>query len=129
MQCPLVELGLFTKIGRDRYVRTAPPRTRLHRDAVLYVLLDQLEKRKREGGVRQVSLQDLLEAPCGPGRIFHLDYTGLNLYLDELERDGSLKVQRTAGLNMVVPAEGLTALQVAERYYEGGKKDGTAAVS
>ncbi len=113
MQCPLAGLGLFSHRSQDRYERTAPPPSRLHRDAVLFVLLDRMGKRK------QISIQDLLTEPCNAGRIFHLDAYRLNTYLDELQADGLLVVQRTAGLNMVQPRSGISALTVAQRYYEG----------
>lgn len=112
MQCPLADLGLFTRRARDRYERTAPPPSRLHRYAVLYVLLDRMGQRK------QVSIQDLLQEPCNVGRIFHLDSYRLNTCLDELQADGLLTVQRTAGLNMVQPSAGLDAQEAAVRYYE-----------
>lgn len=111
MQCPLVALGLFTKTARSTYEVTIPTAANLHAQAVLYVLLDRMQERE------SISLEKLLNEPCNVGKVFHLNAYRLNAYLDELQAEGVLEIQRTAGLNMVYPKTNLTAIDVAAKYY------------
>lgn len=111
MQCPLVSLDLFSKTARNTYEATMPPAVKLHAQAVLYVLLDRMHGRE------SISLEKLLHEPGNAGRVFHLNAYRLNTYLDELQAEGVLEIQRTAGLNMVYPKAGRTTLDVATDYY------------
>lgn len=110
MQCPLVALGLFEK-GKDMFERTIPSPEKLHPYVVLYVLISAL------GNRTSISLDKLLTEPNNVGKILHLNNYHLNAYLDRLQADGLLTVQRTAGLNMIYPAADLTALDVVNQYY------------
>lgn len=110
MQCPLATLDLFAKTSRF-YERTIPSQEKLHPYAVMYVLLSAL------GNRTSISLDKLLTEPLNVGKVFHLNAYRLNMYLDSLQADGMLTIQRTAGLNMIYPAEGLTAIEVAKKYY------------
>ena len=112
MLCPLTVLGLFRKTSRDTYESTVPSQSLLHPYAVMYVMLNAWGQ--REG----VSIDRLLSEPCNAGRVFHLNAYRLNQYLDQLQASGMLTIQRTAGLNMVYPAQDLTALDVVQKYYE-----------
>ena len=111
MQCPLASLELLTRTARSTYERTTPPASKLHALAVLYVILSQMKGRD------SISLDRLLVEPCNAGKVFHLTPYRLNSYLDELQAGGYLTIQRTAGLNMVYPTAGLTALGIAQEYY------------
>ena len=110
MQCPLTALDLFAKTS-DTYERTIPSPEKLHPYAVLYVLLNAMGDRKG------ISLDKILTEPNNVGKVLHLNAYRLNMYLDALQADGMLTVQRTAGLNMIYPAEGLSAIDVAQKYY------------
>lgn len=111
MQCPLTALDLFSKSSRDTYERTIPPVTKLHPFSVLYVMLSA------HGGRDGISLDKLLTEPCNVGRIFHLNAYRLNAYLDELQANGMLTIQRTAGLNMIYLNKDLTPIDVVNQYY------------
>lgn len=111
MQCPLAALNLFVKTSKNTFERTTPPASKLHALSVLYVMLSQMGERD------SISLDKLLTEPCNAGKIFHLTSYRLNTYLDELQAGGYLSIQRTAGLNMVYPTPGLTAIGIAQDYY------------
>lgn len=111
MQCPLAALDLFTRSARDTYERTIPSVAKLHPYSVCYTLLNAMGNRK------SISLDKLLCEPNNVGKLYHLNAYQLNAYLDDLQANGLLTVQRTAGLNMVYPLEGLTALEIVQRYY------------
>lgn len=110
MQCPLAALGLFDK-STKYFERTMPSAEKLHPYAVLYVMLSAMGERTG------ISLDKLLTEPLNVGKILHLNAYRLNAYLDSLQADGMLNIQRTAGLNMIYPKEGLTLLEVARKYY------------
>ena len=113
MQCPLVSLGLIIESSVGLYEMAAPLRSRLHPRMVLYMMLDRLETL----GESSVSLDRLLNEPCQVGKVFHLSSHHLLGYLDDLQSDGCLTMQRTAGLNMIYPNAQLTSLSVAQDYY------------
>lgn len=113
MQCPLAGLGLFSQTGSGLYEVTTPLHSKLHPLMVLYVILDQLQAKKADS----ISLEKLLNDPCNVGRVFHLNAYQMLGYLDELQSEGSLTVQRTAGLNIIYPQTDLSAQQVAEKYF------------
>lgn len=113
MQCPLAGLGLFSQTGSGLYEATTPLHSKLHPLMVLYVILDQLQAKKADS----ISLEKLLNDPCNVGRVFHLNAYQMLGYLDELQSEGSLTVQRTAGLNIIYPKTDLSAQQVAEKYF------------
>ncbi len=113
MQCPLASLGLFSQTGSGLYESTTPLHSKLHPLMVLYVILDQLDVKKADS----ISLEKLLNDPCNVGRVFHLNAYQMLGYLDELQSEGSLTVQRTAGLNIIYPKMDLSAQQVAEKYF------------
>lgn len=113
MQSPLVSLGLFSQSSNGIYEATTPLRSKLHPKMVLFVILDQLQANQASS----ISLDKLLNDPCNVGRVFHLNAYQLLGYLDELQAEGHLTVQRTAGLNMIYPRTTMTAQQVAESYY------------
>lgn len=110
MQCPLAALELFCKASQY-YERTIPSPEKLHPYAVMYVLLSALGNRS------SVSLDKLLTEPMNVGKVLHLNAYRLNTYLDSLQANGMLTIQRTAGLNMIYPAEGITAIDVVKEYY------------
>lgn len=111
MLCPLTSLGLYAKPSKDTYEYTIPPQSRLHALAVLYVIIDRMQGRD------SISLEHLLRESCNVGRTFHLDMYRLNVYLDQLQADGYLSIQRTAGLNMVYPKTDMSPAQIAQSYY------------
>ena len=111
MQCPLAALNLFTKTTRNIYECTMPPPSKLHALAVLYVMLRQMQGRE------SISLDRLISEPCGVGKVFHLTPYRINAYLDELQAAGYLRIQRTAGLNMIYPSPGLTPMGIVQEYY------------
>ncbi len=113
-QSPLASLGLFSQIGSGLYEATAPSRSKLHPQMVLYVILKCLQDNHADN----VSLDKLLNDSCNVGRVFHLNAYQLLGYLDELQTNGDLTIQRTAGLNIIYPKNNLTSLQVAENYYK-----------
>lgn len=111
--CPLTVLGLFEKTSRNTYERTVPAVSKMDPLAVLYVILDNLR------GEKGVPFNTVMSERGNAGCIFHLTPYLLNVCLDELQARKLLEFQRTSGLNMIYPKEGLKAIDVAELHYTG----------
>lgn len=113
--CPLTELGLLQKSAekKNAYIKTAPSKYALDMLVVLYVIVDNMSDEKK-----YVSIDDLVSAPNNIGRVFNLDRTKINEYLDQLRAAGYITINRTAGLDMVYYNQDYTAPELMEKYYE-----------
>ena len=81
---------------------------------MLYSLIKFFEKKE----VDSIGIDELLNSPMSPGRILNLKRMALNEYLDHLEGQGYLTVNRTAGLDMVYLKKNIPLNEIVEKYYE-----------
>ena len=109
---PFAQLGLLKK-DRNNYIKTQPDKDKLCDDAVLYSLIKFFEKKE----VDSIGIDELLNSPMSPGRILNLKRMALNEYLDHLEGQGYLTVNRTAGLDMVYLKKKIELKEVVSNYY------------
>lgn len=113
MICPFSDLGLIKKIninGREEVIyKTIPDKNKLDRLIVLYVIIDNL------GEKTSTTIKSLIEDENNIGKIFNLDKNSVNSYIDILENEGYLRVNRTAGLNTIYPTE--LAVDILNKYY------------
>ena len=102
LHCPLAELNLLSK-SRNIYSRNEIKENDISSLAVLFGICGYLEKTGliEENGRTSVSIEKLLEDENSPGRIFGLGRIVLNDSLDRLEHEGYLRIDRTAGLDIV----------------------------
>jgi len=114
--CPLSELELIKKIGKDLYEKNKPPYRKLNYLIVYYIIKNITST---EGAI---SIDELLIAENGPGRILNLDKNLLNEYLDEIRNKGLIYINRTAGLNMLYLKENMSLSDIFVEYFEGGTK-------
>ena len=110
---PFAQLGLLKK-DRNNYIKTQPDKDKLCDDAVLYSLIKFFEKKE----VDSIGIDELLNSPMSPGRILNLKRMALNEYLDHLEGQGYLTVNRTAGLDMVYLKKKIGLKEVVSNYYK-----------
>ena len=110
---PFAQLGLLKK-DRNNYIKTQPDKDKLCDDAVLYSLIKFFEKKE----VDSIGIGELLNSPMSPGRILNLKRMALNEYLDHLEGQGYLTVNRTAGLDMVYLKKKIGLKEVVSNYYK-----------
>lgn len=73
-----------------------------------------------ENKTNSISIASLLEDAKGPGKVLQLKRAALNEYLDKLDNYGYIRLNRTAGLDMVYKNEEKDwgPYEVAELYYE-----------
>ncbi len=121
IDCPLGELGLVaveSRIGNTYSLRKTPPSlATLPPLLVLYCVCALAQAREDLGN--EIKLGELLDAPCSPGKVYNLDAVGLLTKLYELENDGYIRINRTAGLDVIRLCEpGMTAEDCLARYYD-----------
>lgn len=110
---PLSELGLLKKNNRGNYEKCTPPKEVLNKYAILYVLKQNLDSDKTS-----VSIDELWKAPNNIGRVFNLNRSTINEYLDQLRAMNLITINRTAGLDMVYINTNMTATDIMIEYYE-----------
>lgn len=113
MISPFSDLGLLKKEsirGKEEIIyKTVPYKNKLDKLIVLYVIMDNLKNRK------STTIKNLIEDENNIGRVFNLDKNSINSYIDKLEDDGYLRVNRTAGLNTIYPTD--LATDILDKYY------------
>ena len=113
MICPFTDLGLLNKVnikGKEEVIfKTIPNRNKLDRLIVLYVILNNI------GNDSSTTIKSLIEDENNIGRVFNLDKNSVNYYVDLLEDEGYLSVNRTAGLNTIYPTD--LAVDILNKYY------------
>lgn len=111
---PFTELGLVKKVKgkrkEDIIIKTSPNKKNIDKLVILYVMLDQLKVSNT------VTVERLLEDKCNVGKVFNLDKSTINEYIDDLESEGYITVNRTAGLNTIYFNEA-TKEEVLVKYY------------
>lgn len=115
LSCPMTELGLIRKSVNKKgtYVKTSPTRELLDKMAVLYVIVDNIEK-----GKDSVSVDSLINDANNIGKVFNLDRVLVNEYLDQLRVSSYITLNRTAGLDMVYISADRTPQDIMREYYE-----------
>ena len=114
IDCPLGELGLIDVLGRDKrnYKKAISTAESLCPYALLAIISEQAKGRE------EISLNELLTAPCGIGRVFNLDAITMLDALYRIEKQGAIRISRTAGLDVLRIMEKRSFLEWVDRYYQ-----------
>ncbi|MGL6292003.1 DUF4007 family protein [Eubacterium aggregans] len=67
---------------------------------------------------KEIQLNELLTAPCNIGRVFNLDSVTMLDILYRIEKSGELKINRTAGLDVILPKSNYTFIDCVKKYYQ-----------
>ena len=110
---PLSELGLIKKNRRCNYDKCIPSKEVLNKYAILYVIKQNLSADKNS-----VSIDELWKAPNNIGRVFNLNRSMINEYLDQLRAIDLITINRTAGLDMVYVSTEKSVVDIMREYYE-----------
>ena len=113
IDCPFGELGLVDILNKRKktYKKSIPASDTFHPYIVLAVIVDNA------GGRKEISLNELLAAPCNIGKVFNLDSITMLDVLYQIEKLGLIKIIRTAGLDVITIQENLSFLDCVERFY------------
>lgn len=113
IDCPFGELGLVDILNKAKktYKKSAPVADSISPWVALAVISDNAD------GRQEIPLNELLTAPCNIGRVFNLDSISMLDVLYRIERLGELKINRTAGLDVVLLKNQHTFIECVEEYY------------
>lgn len=113
IDCPFGELGLVDVLSKEKktYRKSIPAANSINPWVALAVIVDQA------GDAREISLNELLTAPCNIGKIFNLDAITMLDVLYQVERIGQIKINRTAGLDVIHILEDTTFQDCVDAYY------------
>lgn len=112
--CPLAEIGLLSFIGdKTKDIRkTSPAPNNIAPLIALAFILDYAD------GKDELPIQDLCDNPKSIGRVLNLSRTAVIEVLNELSNMKLLKIDRTAGLDIVKILQKMTYLEALEMYYK-----------
>ena len=120
IDCPLGELNLIDTLDKKRKIyRKAIPSKELFDPWIIMAIISRWSE--EHGNVKEVSLNDLLTSPCNIGRIFNLDTITMLDILYKTEKLGRIKINRTAGLDVVVLNDVPSYAACIEEYYKSAK--------
>lgn len=109
---PFSGLGLLKKTSNSTYKKSSPSFDALDKLAVLYVIVSNLNDEKSSVGI-----DELVESPNNIGRVFNLNKSIINEYLDQLRIAGFITINRTAGLDMVYIDKVIKPEEIMTEYY------------
>lgn len=109
--CPLSELELIKKVGRDTYEKNKPSYKSLNYLIVYYLMTIIMEDKE------YISIDELLKVENSPLKILNLDKNLINDYLDDMKRNELININRTAGLNMIYLRKKMTLNEIFEEYF------------
>ena len=114
IDCPLGELGLIDILSKEKktYRKAIPVASTISPWVALAIIVDQA------GESKEISLNELLTAPCNIGKTLNLDAISMLDVLYQIERIGKIKIDRTAGLDVIQILEGLTFQDCVDAYYQ-----------
>lgn len=111
---PFAALGLIKKED-DKYFRMQPDLRKINEWVILYEISCMFEKNGN------ISIDAISVDEKSIGSIYNLSRVTINGYLDRLESMGYIKVNRTAGLDMVYPVSIENHIEVMNEYYKQRK--------
>lgn len=113
IDCPFGELGLIDILNKRKktYKKSIPASDTLNPYVVLAVIMDNAK------GRTEINLNELLTAPCNIGKVFNLDSITMLDVLYRIEGLGLIKINRTAGLDVITLQTQMSFLECVEQFY------------
>lgn len=108
---PFVQLGLVKNI-EGKYIKNHPNRKYFSDQLVLYELSLMLVGRDN------ISIEDVINGENGLAKVYNLTSVAANDLFDRLDASGDLRVDRTAGLDIIYPINKLIPEQIVREYYK-----------
>lgn len=114
IDCPFSELGLIDILSKEKksYRKAIPSAQTINPWIALAVIVDQAE------GSKEISLNELLTAPKNIGRTFNLDAITMLDVLYQVESIGKIKINRTAGLDVIQILTDFDFQDCVNEYYD-----------
>ena len=114
IDCPFGELGLIDVLSKEKktYRKAIPSSNSINPWIALAVIVDQAN------GNKEISLNELLTARCNIGRVFNLDAIAMLDVLYQIEQLKRIKINRTAGLDVIRILDSLSFQDCVDAYCE-----------
>lgn len=114
IDCPFGELGLIDILNRQKktYKKSIPAANTLNPYVILAVIIDN------SNGRQEISLDELLNSPCNIGKVFNLDSITLLDALYKVENLQLIKINRTAGLDVITFQKNISFLDCVKKFYD-----------
>lgn len=110
-QSPFANLGLV-KNTENLYSQTSPKRRDIDEWVVLYELAEMMRDKN------EISIERVLNGTCGVSHIYQVKPVLANELLDRLDAAEYIRVDRTAGLDMIYRTKAFTTESVMADYYK-----------
>lgn len=110
--CPLSFLEIVKKTKRG-YYKKQPNISTLNEWVILYDL-----KNLFKGENKSLSIEKISNGDSGLCKIYNINRINVNNYLDKLEHMNFIRINRTAGLDVVYIIKDIDALKIVEEYYK-----------
>lgn len=107
---PFVKLALIKKTN-GKYVKNHPNKKMFSEMIVLFELAQRMIQ--QDG----ISIEDVVSGERGLTKIYNISSVEANDCFDKLDASGYIRVNRTAGLDMIYPAKKLNPMKILEEYY------------
>ena len=108
---PFVQLGLI-RFKEGEYTKEHPDKRKINELIILFFLMEKYNFGE------SASINDLIEGEESIASVFHLTTTQINELLDKLDSRGYIRVNRTAGLDVIYIETDITPEDVMREYYE-----------
>ena len=109
---PFAQLGLIKHVDSKKYLRTNPDKRLINEYLVLYELEERFEK------ADSLSIATLMEGENSLAAIYHISSIDVNRYLDKLQDEEYILINRTAGLDVIYKVKDISKIEVLEKYYK-----------
>lgn len=113
IDCPLGELGLIDILSKEKhtYKKAIPSVSSINPWVALAIILDGAD------GKLEIGLNELLTKPGSIGKVFNFDAITLLEVLYRVEKLGEIKINRTAGLDVIQVINPRSFQECVDRYY------------
>ncbi len=119
MNCPLSRLNLFSCEGKKMYTRKIPQFSKLDFRIVYLALLNCVGAKDEP---ISFNLEDIYSMRNNPLNVLNLSKSALFHYLEEMQRNNYIKLNKTAGLNVIYIKERKTLDEVVESYFREARQ-------
>lgn len=109
---PFACLGLISSAGSNQFEKARPAMDTIDPMVIMYMIADVLQREK------VIQIDDIVGNDNMPGNLLNLNRVVINDFLDLLNNEGYLIVNRTAGLDVVYPSKNITPIDVIKNHYE-----------
>lgn len=117
--CPLSKLNLLMPINKKDYKKNTPNYIDLDYRVVYFALVNFLNPNKIENGTIMFNIEDILTIKNNPIALLNLTPSLFFVYLDEMKKNKMIRLDKTAGLNVVYIDKILNIRELFESKFRG----------